>query len=134
MANKIVVDTHALIWYLENNAKLGASAKAVLDDPTSDLVLPIIALAEAMFIVERGKTKVTSVALLLDRLRKDPRIEIYPLTIAIMTQTLAFSTIPEMHDRQIAATALYLQKLGNTVSLLTKDSAIVASSTIPVIW
>lgn len=54
MAHKYIVDTHALIWYLEGNTKLSKKARAILDDTQSQLVLPLIALAEAAFVVERG--------------------------------------------------------------------------------
>ncbi len=47
MATKNIVDTHALVWYLEGNPGLGSNAKSVLDEPTSELIVPIIALAEA---------------------------------------------------------------------------------------
>jgi PIN domain nuclease of toxin-antitoxin system len=63
---KYVVDTHALIWFLEGNPRLGASAKTVLMDPISELILPAIALAEAVWIVDRGKTSIPSVKSLLD--------------------------------------------------------------------
>ena len=52
MAHRFVLDTHSLVWYLEGNLRLGTAAKAVIDDPASQLVLPLIALAEAAFIVE----------------------------------------------------------------------------------
>ena len=55
MSSRYVVDAHALIWYLESNTRLGSRAKAVLDDAASDLVLPVIALAEAAFVVSKGK-------------------------------------------------------------------------------
>jgi PIN domain nuclease of toxin-antitoxin system len=32
MASKYVLDSHALIWYLEGNARLGPNAKTILDD------------------------------------------------------------------------------------------------------
>lgn len=50
-----VVDTHALIWFLEGNARLGINAQAVLSNLSSRLILPAIALAEAVWILERGK-------------------------------------------------------------------------------
>jgi hypothetical protein len=40
-------------------------------------------------------------------------------------------TLPEMHDRLIVGSALYLQSLGDTVSLLTKDAGIVAAHLVP---
>jgi PIN domain nuclease of toxin-antitoxin system len=53
---KDVVDTHALIWFLEGNPRLGAAAKTVLMDPDSELILPAIALAEAVWIDSRWRS------------------------------------------------------------------------------
>jgi PIN domain nuclease of toxin-antitoxin system len=53
---KYIVDTHALIWFLEGNPRLGIRAKAILSDLSSELILPAIALAESVWIVSRGKT------------------------------------------------------------------------------
>lgn len=60
MALKYVLDTHPLVWYLEGNPRLSPKAKAAIDDQGSDQVLPIIALAEATFFVERGRTGIPS--------------------------------------------------------------------------
>jgi len=84
MATKSIVDTHSLIWYLEGNPKLGKKAKAVLGSPNSELVLPIIALAEAVFTVEKKKTLIPDAATLINRVINDPHIEIYPLTFEIL--------------------------------------------------
>ncbi len=32
---KYVIDTHALIWFLEGNPRLGANAKAIISNPDS---------------------------------------------------------------------------------------------------
>lgn len=131
---RYIIDTHALIWYLTSDARLGKSAHNVLRDPASLLILPMIALAEAMFIVEKGKTKITSVADLINDVTNDPRITIEPLTFDILQTSLTLTAIPEMHDRYIVATGLYLQALGETVRILTKDNEIVVSKLIPVVW
>jgi PIN domain nuclease of toxin-antitoxin system len=47
-----IVDTHALIWFLEGNSRLGISVNQVLENLESKLVLPAIASAEAAFIIE----------------------------------------------------------------------------------
>ena len=78
MATKYIVDTHALVWHLEGKPTLGKKAKAVIDAPHSELILPIIALAEAAFIVEKGRTSIPSVADLLNDVFNDPRIECLP--------------------------------------------------------
>lgn len=134
MAHKYLLDTHPLVWYLEGNPRLGAQAKAAIDDPSSELVLPLIALAEAAFIVERGRTGIPGVPELISSVRADPRIEIYPLNWEVFEQSLAVRVIPELHDRFIVATALHLQGLGHTVSLLTKDATITGAGLVSIIW
>lgn len=134
MANSYVLDTHALVWYIEGNAKLGGQAKAVMDDQQSRLILPAIVLAEAIDVVEKGRTTIVDVNVLLKRVRRDPRIEIYPLTLEVLQQSLSAGSVPEMHDRLIVATALLLQSAGSQVALLTKDSDIIASALVPLVW
>ena len=134
MANRYILDTHALIWYLEGNPRLGNAAKAVMDDLASNLIFPIIGLAEAIDIVDKGRTNISSIKILLNRINRDNRIQIYPLTLAILKQSLVAGTVPEMHDRLIVSTALYFQSIGNQVAVLTKDNSIIASALVPVIW
>jgi PIN domain nuclease of toxin-antitoxin system len=116
MSFRHIVDAHALIWYLESNLKLGGAAKAVLDDAASDLVLPVIALAEAAYVVSKGKTLIPDASTLLDRVERDPRFELYPLTYEILRTSLGATSVPEMHDRLIVASALHLQSLGQQIS------------------
>jgi len=134
MATKFIVDTHALIWHLEGNPALGRKAKAVIDSPQSELVLPIIALAEAVFIVGKGRTSIPNVSDLLNDVLSDPRIEIYPLSFEILQASLTLTAIPEMHDRLIVATGSHLQNLGENVEIITKDNEIILVSLLPVVW
>jgi len=131
---RYVVDTHALVWLLEGNPRLGDQAKAILTNPTTQLVLPAIALAEAVWIVERGKTSIPSVAALLSAINADPRVTVYPLDQAVIEQTVALAAIDEMHDRQIVATAIVLQSQGETMPLLTCDQNITASGLVSIAW
>ena len=134
MATKYILDTHALIWHLEGNPLLGSSAKKVINSLESELVLPAIALAEAMFIVEKGRSSIPSVTELLDDVRSDQRVEIYPLTMGILEESYSLTSIPEIHDRLIVSTGIYLRNLGSTVEILTKDNEIVVSALLPVCW
>ncbi len=134
MATKNIIDAHALVWYLEGNPRLGANAKAVLDDPTSELVLPIIALAEACWVVEHGKSSIATTQDLLAEVDADHRLGISPLDRSILNKTQTMSIIPEMHDRQITATALCLADQGQSIAVLTRDPDIRASGLVPIIW
>jgi len=134
MARRHIVDTHALVWYLEGNPRIGPKAKGVLDDPTSDLVVPLIALAEACWIVEHGKTSIQSVQDLLSAVDVDPRIIVFPLERAVLDKTIGMKAISEMHDRQIVATALCLADAGETIAVITKDDDIRKSGLVPIVW
>jgi PIN domain nuclease of toxin-antitoxin system len=129
-----IVDTHALIWFLEDNPRLGIAARQVLENSESKLILPAIALAEAAFIVERGKTSIPSVNDLHTAVNGDPRIVVYPLDRTIVEITNTLLSINEMHDRQIVATAIILKNQGEEVIILTCDRNITASGVVPIIW
>ena len=136
MADKYILDTHALVWYLEGNSRLGSRAKTTMTATESEMVLPLIALAEAAFLIEKGRIGITSVSNLLADVRNDERIEIQPLTTAIFERSLTSEglRIPELHDRFIVSTGLHLQDLGHSVSILTRDEIITDSGILPVIW
>jgi PIN domain nuclease of toxin-antitoxin system len=129
-----IIDTHALIWHLEGNPKLGKSAKKVFDDAKSKLILPTIVLAEAIDIVQKGRTMIMRVNDLLQDVFGDSRIEIEPLTIDVLLESLNASAVPEMHDRLITATALFIQKQGFSVTIVTKDDSIIDSKLVNTVW
>jgi PIN domain nuclease of toxin-antitoxin system len=136
MANKYILDTHALLWYLEGNPRLGQRAKVAMSATNSEMILPLIALAEATLLIEKGRVSIPSVSDLLLDVENDDRIEIYPLTFAILERSLTpeGARIPELHDRFIVSTGLYLQDLGHSVVILTKDNSITNAGVLSVIW
>jgi PIN domain nuclease of toxin-antitoxin system len=131
---KYVIDTHALIWFLEGNSRLGANAKAILSNPDSQLIIPATTLAEAIWIVERGRTSIVSAKDVISAVEIDSRVLIYPLDKEVIEMTMSLSTINEMHDRQIAATALVLGNQGENMGLLTCDQNITASGLVTIVW
>lgn len=136
MANKYILDTHALVWYLEGNPKLGQHAKITMGAADSSMVLPLIAVAEAAFLIERGRIGIPSVPDLFKDIFEDKRIEIFPLTWDVFERSLTDEglRIPELHDRFIVSTGLHLQDLGDTVKIITRDQAIADAGVLPVIW
>jgi PIN domain nuclease of toxin-antitoxin system len=122
------------VWYLEGNVRLGARARAVLSDPDSRLVLPVIVLAEACWMVEHGKADISSVTALLATVDSDARNTIYPLDRSVLDRSVSLTAVGEMHDRQIVATALQIADSGDSVALITKDENIRSAGLVPVIW
>ncbi len=130
---RYVVDTHALLFYLADSSKLGAAVDAALNDPNSELILPAIAWAEAFWIVSSRNLGLTTTDLRV-AIDSDSRVTVSPLTREIVERAHALSAISEMHDRQIAATAMALADAGLPVTLLTKDADIVASGIVTTAW
>ena len=136
MGHRYILDTHALVWYAEGNQRLSSNAKSIIAADGSRLVLPIIALAEAAAIIERGRTTISDAAGFLARVYADTRIEIFPLTLDVFERSLTPEglRIPELHDRFIVSTGLHLQDLGETVEIITKDEVITASKVLKTVW
>lgn len=136
MASSFVLDTHALLWYLEGNRRLGRQARKIIAAPNSHLIVPVIALAEASVIIAQHRTKVPSISHLLESLAGDPRFEIYPLTLEIFKRSLSpdVGRVTELHDRLIAATGLFLHDLGYDVGLVTTDQRLTDARILPIIW
>ena len=88
MAHKYIIDTHALIWFLEGNKRLSQSAKAIMVAADSEMILPLIALAETTVIIEKGRSTIPDISQFLAKVYADPRIEIYPLTLEIFQRSL----------------------------------------------
>ena len=136
MAHRYILDTHALVWFLEGNKRLSRMARTVISSADSQMILPIIALAEAALIIERGRTTISDVSRFAARVYADSRIEIYPLTLDVFERSLSPEglRIPELHDRFIVSTGLHLQDLGDTVQIITKDEKITQAGVLSVVW
>lgn len=130
-----IVDTHTLIWHLAVDTQLGKFASRILDDPASRMLIPSIVLAEALYILERKPHLYTlSKTELLQKVTQDRRMSIAVLDQETVAKTLDCKAIPEMHDRQIVATALLAEEAGFDVAILTKDANITASGLAPCVW
>src|SRR5947209_6819102 len=129
-----VADTHGLVWFLEGNSRLGPHAKTVLDTTDETLVLPATVIAEACWMIQRGKTSVPSVSAFFTAIDLDTRFQIVPLDRATIEKSNSLAAITEMHDRQIVATTFLLIEQGQSVSLITHDGVITASGLVPIIW
>ena len=133
---KYIVDTHTLIWFVQQDKRLGTSARQALSEPDGELLLPAVCYGEACWIIEHSRTNIPSAAALKASLDVDSRFVICPLDRAVVerSQGLDLIVINEMHDRQIMATALVLMDAGETVVLLTRDANMTASSLVPILW
>jgi PIN domain nuclease of toxin-antitoxin system len=126
-----VTDTHALVWYLGKRPELSSAAQAVFHGAATganQIVVPTIVIAELLRMIEKRRTalKISQVVAALEQAHG---YQFAPLTIPIVLQIQATTSLPDLHDRFIVATAL---TFGAT--LITQDQTITQSGLIPVIW
>lgn len=128
---KYIVDTHALVWHLSTDPRLGAVARRILTSRESEIVIPIIALAEARHIAERKRVAI-SFEQILQVISNDPRVIVLPLDFTVLAHMPAQLDI---HDSLIVAAALYYRDfLDEDVAVLTQDIDISGSGLVDVIW
>lgn len=126
-----VADTHALVFYLDDDARLGARARQAFMDAeagTARIVVPMIVLAELAWIAERGRIGL-NIQDVLQGLSEHPAFELAPLDEERIRAFVQLTSVPEMHDRLIATEA----RLRNA-TLLTRDAELTASGVVPVLW
>lgn len=112
---EIVIDSHALFWFLTGNTKLSLRAQEAIEQADKVLV-PSIVLMEILYILEKNNLE-TKFVDILKALRLKKYI-IYPLDVEVITQTLFIPKV-EMHDRIIIATARTCH-----AALVSKDKTI----------
>jgi PIN domain nuclease of toxin-antitoxin system len=126
-----VVDTHALIWFLTGDPRLGIESKRVLSDPKSRLIIPTIVLAEAKHISDRKRVAISFDAI-MRAIGSSARITVLPLDIFLLAYLPAELDI---HDSLIVASARNVREMfSDEVVILTKDEAISNSGLIKTTW
>ncbi len=135
-------DTHALLWHLQETLAprrrraRGLSPRArrifrAADQGQEIILIPSIVLVELIYLSERGIIPVALVDRLLADLARTPEnYQIAPLDLEVVVRLrdISASSVPEMPDRIIAATA----KAKGT-QLLSRDESIRAAG-IQVAW
>lgn len=92
------------------------------------LLIPTIVLAELLDIAEKKRVPVTFKKI-LRKIQKATNFAIVPLGIEIVKKAQSLTGIGELHDRLIAATALYFRS-----TLLTRDERLQSVKNLNVIW
>lgn len=133
--SSVVADTHALIWYIVDPGQLSAEALAAFERATTAgdfIYLSAISIVEICYLVEKWRLP----AVVLERLMEvinnsETAVVVIPVdaSIGLAIRRIARSSIPDMPDRIIAATALHL-----SLPLVTRDAQIRAASEIQTIW
>jgi len=131
------LDTHAWLWGVLGDPKLGARARRALASSAKGTAIGLaaISLKEAAWLLARGRIvlaeHVGSWPAWLREAASAPGLEILPLTVdaAIESEQLPASFPKDPADRLIVATARL-----HGLTLITADDAIRQHATVPTLW
>lgn len=126
-----VVDTHALIWYLTNDSKLGKRAAAVFaaaERGETRLVISAIVVAE-MYYANKKNNWFVDFNATYRQLRAKPYFRFIHFRADHVLDFDNDASVPEMHDRIIAGLA---RRIG--APLLASDAQISASKLVELVW
>jgi PIN domain nuclease of toxin-antitoxin system len=130
----VVVDTHAIVWYLSADSRLSAKAAGALDSATAAgelIYVPSVCLVELTYLVEKGRLPAAARDRLI-RALDDPgtpcRLAALDRMVADALEFVSRDEVPDLPDRIVAATAVALQ-----APLISRDGKI-RSSSVQTIW
>ncbi len=128
---RYVLDTHALLWYLQNDPELGAGAQAAMklaERGDAQLLIPSIVLAELVCLCQELRIRLS-----LDSLRQTIASVSNVMVLEMgLRQLLTFEKLDrslEMHDRLILADALLAG-----ATLVPRDRRLQDAGVVPTIW
>jgi PIN domain nuclease of toxin-antitoxin system len=126
-----VVDTHALIWWLTNKAKLTPRTIRIFEAAEKGqtrLVVSAISIAEMYYANQKNKWFV-DFSKVYTALNAASYIRLVPFAAKHVLNFDLNTAVPEMHDRIIAGVARRL-----AAPLITSDPLIVAAGIVTIVW
>ena len=104
---RLLIDSHALIWYVDQHQQLSSASHAAMSDPSNELLLSAGSIWEIAIKIGLGKLVLTQPYLLwMSRAVTDLGITVLPITIEYAD---AQASLPKHHsdpfDRMLIAQA-----------------------------
>jgi predicted nucleic acid-binding protein len=124
-----IADTHALVWHLTGDDRLGKKAKDALrkaDRGEVEVVIPTVVLAEALYISRKRDIPFN---ILVDLIRNAKNYSVYPLGLNVILEMTRLGAGYSIHDAVIVATAKLLE-----APIITRDKEIHKSGDAQTIW
>ena len=126
-----IADTHSLVWYFYAPKRLppaAARAFAAIESGQAHLIVPVIVLAELIWIAQKGRVNV-DIDEVIRCLQASFQVEIRPLEFSRVLDLRRYAAVTEMHDRLIVAEAA-----AQGASLITSDEETTTASLVPCVW
>jgi PIN domain nuclease of toxin-antitoxin system len=125
----VLVDTHALLWYLQGDANLSDLALKVIESKDNDVFVSIASLWEIAIKLGLGKLEIQRP---FENLEGDlHRLDIKVLPIAF-TEINIYRSLP-LHHRDPFDRILIAQSIRNSLTIITRDDLFEPYS-VQVLW
>jgi PIN domain nuclease of toxin-antitoxin system len=127
---RVLLDTHALLWFASNDPRLGARAREVISDPATERLVSIASAWELAIKSSIGKlTTVGPFADWLDSLCAGAAVELLPVAIGDVRRLHALP----WHHRDPFDRMLVAQASERGIAIVTADADI-GRYDVEVIW
>lgn len=129
-----VADTHTALWHLFGDAKLSRTAKDFIHAAAArgaKVAVSAISMAELVYLVEKNRLPLSAYNGLLGALKNPAHVFTEAAVTAEVVESMQHvsrAEVPDLLDRIIAATALYLN-----VPVISRDGRIRAA-TLQTVW
>lgn len=129
--NTFIVDTHALVWYLDKDKKLSKTAEKALDSSDVSLVIPTVVLAEVKYLFSKRRISI-SFENVMQAIENDHRCIIYPFDLSCVEH---LDERLDLHDGIIVATGvIFRDSVDQSTKIITRDVTIKQSGIINTLW
>ena len=124
-----VADTHTAIWHLFGDPRLSVAASAFIDEAASarrKIAISTISLAELVYLVEKGRLPEAAYTEVAQALADPEHVfaeAVFTTAIVDAMRQIPRSEVPDLPDRIVAATAIFLG-----VPVISRDRLIRAAS------
>lgn len=108
----VAVDTHTIVWYLNNDPRLSPPAYKALDEATVDgqiIHVPSICLLELTYLAEKGRIPEAArerLVRVLDHPATPCRLAPLDRRVADALELVSRNDVPDLPDRIVCATAV----------------------------
>ncbi len=125
-----VCDTHSIVWYFTEDARLSEAAMKAFDGTITEgvIIVPSIVLAEIMFICRKGRITLTFEES-LRKIEECENFQVASLDVDILRIVDTIQVDMEMHDKLIVATTLHFG-----ATLITRDRLMRDAQVCPTLW
>ena len=112
---KLLLDTHALLWWLSDDAQLGSQARSLIEDPATDVLVSTVSLWEIVVKMRVGKLQ-ADIGEILEVIERQG----FTLIDIRSSHLLALARLP-MHHRDPFDHLLIAQAIAEAAAFVSGD-------------